>query len=177
MKSTKNFDIRSFNIHPDPARLQFRDDISMTIDLPHVPPGTYISREVFDIGADSPRVGFATRISGNIIMNNNNFLELQPDGESDVEFIGMAIESAAIKHQIKNEKEVLVDDPQAEGGETASTWKPSNWDEMKNAKAWSCMQVELGHAIFGHHAVSSLLATSRAKVWDDIEMVFSGDSW
>jgi hypothetical protein len=74
------------------ARLQFRNDTSMTIHLPHVPPGTYVAGELFDIGADSPCVGFDTRLHWNGPMVQGQFMELQPDGESDVQFIGMGQE-------------------------------------------------------------------------------------
>ena len=39
------------------------------------------------------------------------------------------------------------------------------------------MDIELGHGMFGHRAVSSLLWVSKASVWGDIEMIFGGDSW
>jgi hypothetical protein len=39
------------------------------------------------------------------------------------------------------------------------------------------MNVELGHQIFGHRAISSLIGASKAGVWDDVEMTFGGDSW
>jgi hypothetical protein len=58
------------------ARLSFRDNISMTISLPHVPPSTYIANEVFDIGADNLHQGFEARISR--ARSNAQFLELQP---------------------------------------------------------------------------------------------------
>ena len=34
------------------VRLQFRPDISVDIHLPHVPPGTYVSREIAEIPDD-----------------------------------------------------------------------------------------------------------------------------
>ena len=39
------------------------------------------------------------------------------------------------------------------------------------------MNIELAHRIFGHRAVSSLLAASDAEVWDDVTLVMAGDSW
>jgi hypothetical protein len=101
-------------------------------------------------------------------MIDDQFVELQPDGEVDVEFIGMAGEVQ------KDEK--IIDDPQYQGGVASSKWIPTNWDK-KETIIRQRMPVELGHAIFGHRAVSSLLSASKAKVWDDIKMVFSGDLW
>jgi hypothetical protein len=71
----------------------------------------------------------------------------------------------------------LIDDRQAEGGQDSPPFTPVNWDNFMNKKGPHRMNVELGHVIFGHRAVSSLLAASRANVWDDINMILSGDSW
>ena len=65
-----------------------------------------------------------------------------------------------------------------EGGKETPLWKPSEWNKRRlESKGKQRMDIELGHEIFGHRAVSSLLWDSKANVWDDIEMVLSGDSW
>jgi hypothetical protein len=108
----------------------------MTVQLPHVPPGTYVANEVWDIGSDNPHIGFETRVHQNGPMVQGNFLELQPDGEVDVEFIGMAFEVRTSKSKNKEEQEVekLEDDPQANGGVAVTPWKPTKWDETKLAR-------------------------------------------
>jgi hypothetical protein len=100
------------------ARLQFRDNMSMTIHLPHVPPGTYVATNLYDIGAENPRIGFDTNIHRDAPRVQGNFLELQPDGEVDAQFIGMAQEVKS--KQEDNVEHELVDDPQAQGGGKAS---------------------------------------------------------
>ena len=144
--------------------LTFRENISIDIPLPHVPPGTYVSRETKEI-ANNYEHGFETRIHRDPRVNDN-FVELDGDSlETASHFIGMAKECN------------LVDDQQNSGGQDATPWKPTNWDEDKNKPTKRRMNVELGHAIFGHRAINSLMAASKAQVWDDIEMIFSGDSW
>ena len=39
------------------------------------------------------------------------------------------------------------------------------------------MDVEIAHLIFGHRSIKALMAGSNAKVWDDTDLIFSGDSW
>ena len=47
----------------------------------------------------------------------------------------------------------------------------TNWDEARLKKKQKGMSVELGHNIFGHRAVNSLLSVSQNGVWDDTIMV------
>jgi hypothetical protein len=95
------------------ARLQFKDNMSMTIHLPYVPPGTYVATDLYDIGAENPRIGFDTNIHRDAPRAQGNFLELQPDGEVDAQFIGMAQEVKS--KQEDNVEHELVDDSQAHG--------------------------------------------------------------
>ena len=69
------------------------------------------------------------------------------------------------------------DDVHFYGGSTASNWNMTNWDEARKDKKKKRMNVELGHNIFGHRAINSLLSASHHGVWDDVTMVSTGDSW
>ena len=147
------------------VRLTFRENVSIDIPLPHVPPGTYVSRETQEVPIESEQ-GFETRLHRTARVDEY-FVELDGNNlQSDSHFIGMITEENA---------EVTVDDPQNSGGKDASAWKPINWNEHNSKK--KRMNVELGHSIFGHRAINSLLAASKAGVWDDVEMVFSEDTW
>jgi hypothetical protein len=153
--------------------LEFRQNplLSVTIMLPHVPPGTYVVNEINDVVVDNPHVGFDTRVHRQAAVDGH-FQEVLPDGHHDLHHINM------VKEICQNvEEEKLVDDSHAQGGEAAIPWKPINWENKSNRKSVHRMNVELGHVIFGHRAVSSLLAASRSKVWDDVQMTLSGDSW
>ena len=39
------------------------------------------------------------------------------------------------------------------------------------------MSVEMGHVVFGHRSISSLMMASQAGLWDDLESVFDGNLW
>jgi hypothetical protein len=90
-------------------------------------------------------------------------IQLQPNGETDTHHIAaMAVQ----------------DDLQNSGRVDAPLWQPTEWNEEKLKSNKSQMNVELEHQIFGHRAISSLMAAaSNAGVWDDINMTFGGDSW
>ena len=69
-------------------------------------------------------------------------------------------------------------DDQANGGEIAPLWSPTMWYNLDSSmRKRKRVDVKLLHTIFGHRSVASLMAASRAKVWDDVEAQFSGDSW
>ena len=74
-----------------------------------------------------------------------------------------------------NSNDKIVDDVHCYGGVDSAKWKPVNWNEIESKK--KRMSVELGHEIFGHRSISSLLTASDNNVWDDITMVSSGDTW
>ena len=83
-----------------------------------------------------------------------------------------------LKNLKQSHKEIpAIDDPQSNGGQDATLWKPTNWNENNPKQKKRRMNVELGHTIFGHRAINSLMAATKAQVWDDVEMIFSGDSW
>jgi hypothetical protein len=110
------------------VRLQFRDNMSMTIHLLYLPPGTYVASDLYDIGADNLHIGFDTNIHRDAPRIQGNFLELQPDGVVNVQFIGMAQEIPQTK-EADNVEHELVNDPQAYGEGKASPWIPTNWKE------------------------------------------------
>ena len=68
--------------------------------------------------------------------------------------------------------------PQDSGGSHAPQWKPTSWLEDTNTStSKKKMDVELGHAMFGHRSIMSLLLASDAEVWDELTMITTGDSW
>ena len=144
------------------VRLQFSPQISITIELPHIPPGSYIANSVRDIDNIHPDDrGFNTTLFQNQNNNNNN-----QDG--DQHFMMMA-------REISND--TTTTDPM-QGGVDGATWKPSNWSEKSlSTPNKQRMNVELAHKIFGHRAISSLMAASKSNVWDDITLDFAGDTW
>ena len=142
--------------------LEFNDAIHMTIDLPHVPPSTYVTREMSFI-PDNTGHGLSSTINTRPTLNIGSYNPTSHDLEPE-EFVSMAMESTE-------------DDVQCAGGEDAPSWSPINWNDDKLRKKKKRMNVELGHYIFGHRAVSSLLTASKFDVWDDVTMVSTGDSW
>ena len=151
--------------------LEFSASVSITIQLPHVPPATYISRETCKI-PDEMEQGFATRINPKVIVN----------GTSQGTWVGSNIDSFAAMAQEEQADKTgkqasMIDDEHCAGGENAPMWNPTKWDEDRLKKNKKRMNVELGHSIFGHRAISSLLSASHNSVWDDITMVCTGDSW
>ena len=148
------------------VKLRFANEINMTIGLPHIPPGSYVANTIHDISVlDGEENGFRTYIHRGEPRIEDFYLQVQPDGDTDTHFIGMAQETST------NE------DPMS-GGVDGATWKPTVWSERKLApNSRQRMNVELGHRIFGHRAVSSLMHASNSEVWDDIKMVFAGDTW
>jgi hypothetical protein len=157
--------------------LELRRDplLTVTIQLPHVPPGTYAVNEINHIVTDNPYVGLDTRINRNAV-SNWDFQEIAHEGEETINGHHINMAQVVNNNNIEKEKN-MTDDPQAEGGQGSPPFNPINWDNFKNKKGPHQMNVELGHVIFGHRAVSSLLAASRANVWDDIKMILSRDSW
>jgi hypothetical protein len=57
------------------------------------------------------------------------------------------------------------DDLQNSGGVDAPIWQPTEWNEDNFKSNKSQMNAELGHQIFGHRAISSLMVASNAGVW------------
>ena len=151
------------------VKLQFANDISIEISLPHIPPGTYVANDIHDLTAiTGDENGFLTYIHSDGFRVNDYYIQLTPNGETDTHFIGMA-------QEVNNDANIV--DP-FQGGIDGATWKPKTWYEDRLASTnKQRMNVELGHKIFGHRAVSSLMAASHANVWDDIQMIFAGDSW
>ena len=148
--------------------LNFHQDLTITIDLPHVPPGTYISQEAHDLrNVRGDESGFITRVH-NESRIEANYLQIHPDGTTDTHFIGMANENSNDSVQADR----------MEGGEEAPVWIPTDWHENEaNKIKKKRMDVELAHNIFGHRGITSLMLGSEAEVWDDISLHFSGDSW
>ena len=72
--------------------------------------------------------------------------------------------------------ELTVADVQSQGGVDTATWKPTSELERKQTRNKKRMSVELGHSIFGHRSVLSLMNASHANVWDDVLLHFSGDT-
>ena len=157
--------------------LQFDNAITKTIELPHVPPGTYVSAEIHDLAENQNENGFVTYIHDDKRIEEQ-FIQLSPDGITNTHFIGMAQIENTNNQSNEENNEIIIDDPQSAGGADAPIWKPTDWTENKmTAKNKQRMNVELGHSIFGHRAISSLMAASKANVWDDVDMHFGGDSW
>ena len=150
--------------------LRFSDDITFTIQLPHVPPATYICRQPSEIPLNSEH-GFETQIGHGFVITNDGVQRVMNDYNGD-SFAAMAFEEGNNFHSDK-----IDDDIQCYGGENAPAWVTTNWDDLRMNNKKRRMSVELGHAIFGHRAVSSLLSASQSGVWDDVTMVSTGDSW
>jgi len=69
-------------------------------------------------------------------------------------------------------------DPMEGGDETIDTWRSTLWNEEQlKPDRKQRMTVELAHKIFGHRSVLSLVKASKANVWDDLNVVFTHDSW
>ena len=68
-----------------------------------------------------------------------------------------------------------LDDLQADGGEKTDAWNP-NCAKFRSSSI-SRMPVEMAHPIFGHRAITSLLNASKAEVWDDLQLIMTGDNW
>ena len=156
----------------DFVTLRFPQNITMTINLPHVPPGTYVSRETHDISEalEANENGFLLVIHREPRIDEN-YIQVTPDGITDTHFIGM------VNENILDEEELRQINPM-EGGADAPVWIPTDWHERKETRIKKKrMDVELAHEIFGHRSISSLMLGSNANVWDDLELIFSGDSW
>ena len=158
------------------VKLVFPNNLSLNIELPHVPPGTYISRETRDLtNLSGSEQGMTTWIHSTASNPNEKYVQVTPDGATDTHFIGMAQE---VKNKEQQEVEDKNSDP-LDGGEPTELWTPTNWTDKQDARITNKrrMDVELAHNIFGHRAVSSLMSASNANIWDDLKLVFSGDSW
>ena len=137
--------------------LRFSDDITFAIQLPHVPPVTYICRDISEIPSNVEH-GFETRLNSGVVMLNNEGILSVLNEDSD-HFAAMASEEGS-----SNSSNKIDDDVHCYGGDSAPAWVPTNWDEQRLKKKKKRMSVELGHTIFGHRAVSSLLAASQNEV-------------
>ena len=70
-----------------------------------------------------------------------------------------------LKNLKQSNKEIpAIDDPQSSGGQDATLWKPTNWNENNPKQKKRRMNVELDHTIFGHRAINSLMTATKAKV-------------
>ena len=132
------------------VQLQFPQNLSMTIHLPHHPPSTFTISE-------EPFLCNETELTINCIHPNEQaHMARLENGDDDIN---------------------LSFDPIA-GGEVAPTWTDNHWEEHKwHLKDKRRMSIELAHNIFGHRAVSSLLWASKSNVWDDITLMVGEDIW
>ena len=67
-----------------------KDDISVNIPLPHVPPGSYVTRETLDIA--NFEYGFQTYLHGGYRVSDEIIEVDYEDRTSETHFIGMAIQ-------------------------------------------------------------------------------------
>jgi hypothetical protein len=144
-------------------KVHFPSQLIITIQVPHLPPGTYIARTTADLTSDNVEEnGFGTYIYDQYWVNEV-YNQLQPNGETYTHHIApMAV----------------LDDLQNSGGVDRPIWQPTETNEENFQSNKSHMNVDLEHQIFGQREISSLrMAASNAEVWDDRTMTFGGDSW
>ena len=133
-------------------QLQFPQNLTMTLELPHHPPS------IFSMTTHSSKYDDADDFTVACI-------EPQED------------EHAHMANEVISPPEPPSFDPIA-GGEEAPTWTSNDWEEHKwHLKEKRRMTIEQAHNIFGHRAVSSLLWASRSNVWDDMTLVAGEDVW
>jgi hypothetical protein len=119
------------------VKLHFPSQLSITIQLPHVPPGTYIARTTTDLfEGNIQENGFRSFIHDQQRVDEV-YIQLQPNGETDT-------------HHIAAMAKEVVPDVQSEGGVDVPIWQPSEWDEEKLVKKFlmygnSRRVVELGN--------------------------------
>ena len=98
------------------VQLFFGNNQSVTLDLPHVPPGTYISRETHDISnLSGEERGFRTWIHQRSTIPEETYIAV--DTETDT-------------HHIFMTQSLPPDDPMT-GGEETSPWSPSLWHQAQ----------------------------------------------
>ena len=101
----------------------------MRIDLPHVLPTKYLSREIAPIPQESEfEYDLSTSTNQRPTININS--------------------SSQSSQQLDSEKNIFMteetDDLQCADGNTSPEWKPINWNDEKNRKKKICMNVEFG---------------------------------
>ena len=129
-------------------QLQFPQNLTMTIELPHQPPSS------FPVSIES------------------NNLPIDDLTVNCIETAHVAADDAA--SQIPTPSSF---DPIA-GGENAPTWLNNDWEEHKwHLKDKRRISIERAHHIFGHRSINSLLWASKSNVWDDVRLVAGEDVW
>ena len=156
------------------ATLRFGDNQTLTIPLPLIPTSSMTTEEASTINHNQNIKTTSNYESLNETRNNfDNANYLAGTLYHEANCIEEEHACPAMPENNNNNNTQL--DTQASGGEIAPKWTPTQWTNQEKNKIK--MDVELAHSIFGHRSIASLMLASKAKVWDDMETRFGGDSW